>query len=252
LEINELMPVEPKLAATIILLRERVREFDAKDDCDFEVFMAKRHANNKFLGKHHVFPGGGIAEQDISKESLMRVSGLDNNLLENYTGICEHPSCLWIIAIRELFEETGVLIATEESGSLFTLNDDNIENFRRYQENLQEKRDIMTDILAKENLYYAADELKYFGRLITPALSPIRFDTHFFLCKLPLKQNINLCTTELQEGSWGSPKHLLELYKKKQIKMIFPQYSALRRLRKFRTIHEAFNNSKSMFRKIRL
>lgn len=246
------MPAEPKLAATIILLREREQELDSSDNCEFEVFMAKRHANNKFLGEHHVFPGGGIAEQDISKESRTRISGLDKNLLKNYTGICEDPTCLWIIAIRELFEETGILIAIEESGSLITMNDDNIENFRGYQENLQEKRVIMTDILAKENLYYAADQLKYFGRLITPALSPIRFDTHFFLCKLPLKQNINLYNAELLDGSWGSPKHLLELFRKKQIKMIFPQYSALKRLKKFKTIQEAFDNSKSMFRKIRL
>ena len=238
------MPVEPKLAATVILLREREREV--------EVFMAKRHVNNKFLGEHYVFPGGGIDAQDLTKKSRERISGLDKNLLKNHAGICEDPSCLWIIAIRELFEETGVLIAIEESGSLITMNDDNIKRFRRYQENLQKKRVVMTDILAKENLFYAANNLKYFGRLITPALSPIRFDTHFFLCKLPLKQNINLCSTELLEGFWGSPKQLLESYKREQIKMIFPQYSALRRLRKFRTIQEAFDNSKSMFRKVRL
>ena len=246
------MPAEPKLAATVILLRERNQKLEGSDNCEFEVFMAKRNGNSRFLSDHHVFPGGGIENQDISKESRERVSGLDENFLKNYIGICEDPSCLWIIVIRELFEETGVLIATEESGSLITLNDDNIENFRRYQESLQEKRDIMTDILAKEKLYYAADNLKYFGRLITPELSPIRFDTHFFLCKLPQNQKINLYNAELQEGLWRSPRQLLELYKKKQIKMIFPQYSALRRLRKFRTVQEAFNNSKSIFRKIRL
>lgn len=110
----------------------------------------------------------------------------------------------------------------------------------------------MTNILTKENLYYAANNLKYFGRLITPKLSPIRFDTQFFLCKLPQKQKINLFNDELTEGLWGSPRGLLELYRKRQIKIIFPQYSTLNRLKKFKTIQEALYNSKDVFRSIRL
>ncbi|MFX0141557.1 MAG: hypothetical protein ACFFDN_48415 [Candidatus Hodarchaeota archaeon] len=246
------MPVEPKLAATVILLREREQDLESGDDCEFEVFMVKRHGNRKFLGEHHAFPGGGIDKQDISKESLARLLGLDKISLKSYTNICEDPSCLWIIAIRELFEETGILLATEESGSLITINDNNLQKFRGYQEDLQKKRRNMTDILKKENLYYAANNLKYFGRLVTPALSPIRFDTQFFLCKLPPKQNINLCNTELTEDLWGSPKELLNFYKKRQIKIIFPQFSALKRLKKFITIQEVFDNSKSMFRRIQL
>ncbi len=234
------MPVEPKLAATVILLRERKQKLEGSDNCEFEVFMAKRNGNSRFLGDHHVFPGGGIDNQDISEESRERIDVLDENFLKK------------IIAIRELFEETGILIAAEKFGNLVTITQENIDKFRRYQENLQEKRTFMTDILIKETLFYAANNLKYFGRLITPELSPIRFDTHFFLCKLPLNQGINLYNAELLEGRWGSPKHLLELYKKRQIKIIFPQYSALRRLRKFRTIEEAFDNSKSMFKIIRL
>lgn len=86
-------------------MREREQELESSDNCEFEVFMAKRHLNNKFLGEHHVFPGGGIDEKDISKESRARISGLDKNFLKNYTRICKDPPCLWIIAIRGLFEE---------------------------------------------------------------------------------------------------------------------------------------------------
>ena len=110
----------------------------------------------------------------------------------------------------------------------------------------------MTNILISENLYYNAPKIRYFGRLVTPAMSPIRFDTQFFLCEIPKKQNINLFRDELTEGLWGSPKQILELYKKNQIKIIFPQYSTLRRLKKFKTIQEAFDNSKMAFRNNRL
>ena len=52
------MPVEPKIAATVVLLRERLPDSDDDDDCKFEVFMGKRHKNARFMSDHHVFPGG--------------------------------------------------------------------------------------------------------------------------------------------------------------------------------------------------
>jgi 8-oxo-dGTP pyrophosphatase MutT (NUDIX family) len=243
------MPAIPKLAATVILLRERVLEFESNDNCEFEVFMAKRHKKNKFLGGHHVFPGGAIDKQDDSKESRARVSGLEKNFTESLKEVYENPSSLWIIAIRELFEETGVLIASKENGDPTEIDSENEDKFRHYQELLQKDRDTMTNILTKENLYYAANNLKYFGRLVTPALSPIRFDTQFFLCKKPPNQHIHLFGDELVEGFWGTPRQILELNRKNQIKIIFPQYSTLRRLRKFITIQEAFDNSKTQFKK---
>ena len=235
------MPAIPKLAATVILLRDRVPDLNSNDNCEFEVFMAKRHKKNKFLGDHHVFPGGAIDKQDDSKESRARVTGFDQNYMDSLKEVHKNPSSLWIIAIRELFEETGVLIASKENGDLTEIEEENTNKFKRYQELLQKDRDTMTNILTKENLYYAANKLKYFGRLVTPAISPIRFDTQFFLCKKPPNQHIHLFGDELVEGFWGTPRQFLDLYRKNQIKIIFPQYSTLRRLRRFTSIQETFN-----------
>lgn len=241
------MPIKPKLAATVILLRKKLPDL-TDDSCEFEVFMGKRHMNNKFLGGHHVFPGGSIEDQDINKESRERIFGLDKNFANSLKEIYKDPSIFWVIAIRELFEETGILLAAKETGDLILINEENKKKFKRYQELLQKDQETMTNILIKENLYYDATKVKYFGRLVTPAMSPIRFDTQFFLCEIPQKQNINLFSDELTEGLWGSPKKILDLYKKNQIKIIFPQYSTLRRLKKFKTIQEAFDNSKITFR----
>ena len=246
------MPVEPKLAATVILLRNRVSDLESEDDCEFEVFMAKRHENARFMSEHHVFPGGGIDKQDLTKESRARLVGIDENVINNLKEICEDPANLWIIAIRELFEETGILIATNKTREKLGEIEEKPKKLKKYQKSLQKKRKTMTDVLVKENLYYNANYLKYFGRLITPKLSPIRFDTQFFLCKFPQKQNINLFKDELTEGLWGSPKQLLENYKKKQIKLIFPQYSTLQRLQKFKSIQEVFDNSKNISSRNRL
>lgn len=242
------MPAEPKLAATVILLREREPDLESEDDCEFEVFMAKRHKSNKFMARHHVFPGGSIDEQDLTKKSRERIIGLDKNYANNLKDVHEVPSIIWIIAIREIFEETGILIATKDAGDIIAITEENMNKIQNYQEDLQKKRDTMTNILTKENLYYAANNLKYFGRLVTPPMSPFRYDTQFFLCKLPQNQNINLFSDELTSGFWRTPKQLLALYKKNQIRMIFPQYSTLRRLKKFKTIQEAFDNSKDVFK----
>lgn len=246
------MPVEPKIAATVVLLRKRVSDSDFDDDCEFEVFMGKRHKNLRFMSEHHVFPGGGLDEQDLAEESRTRLVGLDEEVISNLKDICEDPANLWIIAIRELFEEAGILIATNKTEDSIDLIENKPKKLKKYQRSLQKKRKTMTSVLVKENLYYNASNLKYFGRLITPKLSPIRFDTQFFLCEFPQKQNINLFSDELTEGLWGSPKQLLKLYNDKQIKLIFPQYSTLQRLNKCKTIKEAFENSKEVSSRNRL
>ena len=240
------MPVEPKIAATVILLRKRTIDVESDDDCEFEVFMAKRHENARFMSDHHVFPGGSIDNQDSTKESRTRLVGIDENVVHNLKEVSDDPSNLWIIATRELFEETGILIATNKSGNSLGKIENKPRKLKKYQNKLQNNRITMTDFLIKEKLYYSASDLKYFGRFITPELSPIRFDTQFFLCKFPLKQNINLFYDELTESLWGSPKQLIKNFKKKQIKLIFPQYSTLKRLKQFKTIQELFENSKNV------
>ncbi len=246
------MPVEPKIAATVVLLRERVPNSESDDDCEFEVFMVKRHENARFMSAHHVFPGGGIEAQDMTLESRARIIGPDKEILSIVKEVCDEPSDLWIIAIRELFEETGILIATQDKVNIIEINRDNGTKFKNYQEALQKDRETMTSILIKENLYYTANYLKYFGRLITPKSSPIRFDTQFFLCKFTQNQNINLFRDELTEGLWGSPRFFLKLFRKKKIKIIFPQYTTLNRLKRFKTIQEAFSNSRNGFKMVQV
>ncbi|MHA1914834.1 MAG: NUDIX hydrolase [Promethearchaeota archaeon] len=240
------MPIEPKIASTVVLLRNRVPDSDSEDNCEFEVFMAKRHQNARFMSEHHVFPGGGIDDQDLTEESRARLIGIDNSVIDNLKDVCEDPANLWIIAIRELFEETGILIATNETGSFTEKIQGRRKKFKKYQRGLQKKRKTMTGVLTKEDLFYAADNLRYFGRLITPPMSPIRFDTQFFICKFPQNQSINLFKDELTESLWGSPKQLLTSYKKREIKLIFPQYSTLQRLSKFKTVQEVFDSAKKV------
>jgi 8-oxo-dGTP pyrophosphatase MutT (NUDIX family) len=239
-------PTKPKLAATVILLRQKAPNLDSQEDCEFEVFMGKRNSNTRFMSNHHVFPGGAIDTQDLTDSSKKRIIGFDHSLNDNLKIVHKYPPVLWVVAIRELFEETGIILARaveKEPNKLFEKGE---KKLLHYQRQLQRKEITMTDILVNENLYYDASNLKYFGRFITPKASSIRFDTQFFLCEYPQNQKINLFKDELTEGVWGTPQQLIKRYNKKEIKIVFPQYSNLKRLSEFRTIPEAFNCSKEV------
>jgi 8-oxo-dGTP pyrophosphatase MutT (NUDIX family) len=227
------------------LLRERKPDVESGDDCEFEVLMAKRHKDSKFMSEHHVFPGGSIDVQDSTKVSRARLVGVDDSVINNLKDVCYDPAFLWIGATREVFEEVGILIATQNTVDLMGKIESKTKKLKKYQKKLQKDKITMTDIMVKEHLYYSASSFRYFGRFITPELSPIRFDTQFFLCKFPTNQNINLFQNELTESIWGSPKQLIKHFKKKEIKLIFPQYSTLKRLRKFKTIQDLFDNSQN-------
>ena len=246
------MPVKPKLAATVILLRERTPDLESGDDCEFEVFMAKRHENAKFMSEHHVFPGGSIDEQDLTEKSRARLKDMDEDVIKKFKEICEDPYNLWIVAARELFEEAGILVATDESSNSLGKIENKSKKLKKYQKRLQKDRITMTDILSKENLYYSASNFRYFGRFITPELSPIRFDTQFFLCKFPQNQTINLFRDELTQSLWGTPKQIIRNFIKKEIKLIFPQYNTLKRLRKYKSIQELFENLEEVSSRNRL
>jgi 8-oxo-dGTP pyrophosphatase MutT (NUDIX family) len=239
-------PIKPKVAATVILLRQKVPNLDSQDDSEFEVFMAKRNSNTRFMSDHYVFPGGAIENQDLTDYSKKRVIGFDHSLIDNLKIVHDSPPVLWIIAIRELFEETGIILARAMKKDPNNLIEKDQEKLQHYQGQLQRKEIRMTDILVKENLYYDASDLSYFGRFITPKASPIRFDTQFFLCEYPQNQKISLFKDELTKGIWGTPQQLIKRHNKKEIKIVFPQYSNLKRLSEFRTIQEAFNCSKEV------
>jgi len=89
-----------------------------------------------------------------------------------------------------------------------------------------------------ENLYYAVDELHYFRHFITPELSPIRYDTRFFLAEVPPNQTISPTTTEIISSEWTNPAATIKRYRKKEIKLIPPQYSCISSLRKVGDIRE--------------
>ena len=149
-----------RLAATILLIRE--------GDGGPEVFMMKRPGGVDFPDLH-VFPGGKVDEGDFAPEL---VSGLTPAVADRLLGIEAGGLRYWVAAIRECFEECGVLLAYRD-GSLIRWADENeIERFNGYRQRLIDGDLRMLDVCRLENIRLAADRVLYFSRAAsTPASS---------------------------------------------------------------------------------
>jgi 8-oxo-dGTP pyrophosphatase MutT (NUDIX family) len=239
------MVTTPKYASTVILYRLR-----DGNHYDFEIFLIQRAKNMRFLGGFHAFPGGRLEEEDLLEASLQRCRGLDRvtahqRILDKQTNHQDINLSLafWITAIRELFEEVGILLAYDRDINLIDLSEPAVRlKFESYRQQLIQKQITFLNILQQEDLFYAVDKLFYFRHFITPDLSPIRYDTRFYIAQLPRNQIINPSSSEYTASEWIDPRAILKRYRKRMIKLIPPQYSCISKLKKVANIDQFCNS----------
>ncbi len=197
----------PKDAAAVILLR------DGTDPLHPEVFWVRRSEKMAFLGGFHAFPGGQREPGDAD----MPVANCED----------EEMAAMIACAARELFEETGVLVArgaqTLTRGQRASLLDD-LESGRMY----------FTALLAHYGLHLDASDWTFCGRWVTPPFSPRRFDTWFFLVQCPPKQEPHVCADddvgELASGEWTGAHDALVRWQRSEILTAPPVLHALKTL----------------------
>jgi 8-oxo-dGTP pyrophosphatase MutT (NUDIX family) len=168
--LNEGPPVEPRAAATVVLVRGRL---------PWEVLLMRRPGGAEFAPGAYVFPGGSVHPEDRAFADELRAA-----------------------AVRELFEEVGVLLARRRGR--FAHNAD----CRRFRE-LLEAGSGWKDGLDALELEPAFDRLAYFARWVTPKPLRRRFDTRFYLCRLPAGQTIHPQPGEVEDWLWLEPRAAL-------------------------------------------
>ena len=153
------MAVIPKDAATVIILR---RTNDAPEG-DFEVLMVLRHPKSVFVPNMHVFPGGRLDEEDYMPEMEPFCCGMDRMKAQRLIRNISPPGKAlgaWVAAIRETFEEVGLLLAYERDGSLLSIESETQKDrYGAYRRDLIEGRIRFIDMLEREGLSLAADRL---------------------------------------------------------------------------------------------
>ena len=166
-----------------------------------EVFLLKRSPKSRFMAGTYVFPGGVVEKEDEDP----RIPSFCTRVDTGKEGLSSR-----IAAIRELFEEAGVLLARGPTGAAADLEGDAAKDrFLRYRKMLQSRGMTLKDLVEKEGLRLSPDELHYFAHWTTPAARPLRFDTHFFLCLCPDGQEAAADEMETTAGVWIPPEKAL-------------------------------------------
>ncbi len=237
------MPVVPKKAATVILLRENALE-------GFEVFLLLRHEKSSFMAGNFVYPGGRVDQEDASLGMGSFSKGItaeESQRIFRYAFSPEESLAFWIAAIRELFEEAGILLAYDRTGNLLELrNPEELEKFSNYRTLLQRSEITLSTIAKKESLFLALDQLQYYAHWITPEARPERFDTYFFLAINPSGQEAAYDRKETTAGVWISPQKALDENLTGGTVLSPPTLKTLEDLSRFKTIGEVFTSLKNV------
>ncbi len=226
--------VEPRPAASVVLVKPGSAE-------PVEVYMIRRHEGMRFLGGYYAFPGGRVSGADAAPETLARVRGLTAETaaerLQNQEGL---PSlAFWVAAIRELFEETGVLMACDVAGTPIDRGDPAVaDQVERYRKALMAGESDLTVLLARSAWFYDAAPLRYLAHFITPTSSPIRFTARFFVSPLSRGQEPRLFFEETSEGFWIGAREGYRRYRAGEMAMAEPQEYALGYLAQFNSLDD--------------
>lgn len=219
-------PVAARPAATILLVRDGAE--------GIEVFMVKRHHQIDFVAGALVFPGGRVDEGD--SEAALRDHADGGH---DWT---EPMRALGAAAIREAFEESGILIARDvDTGELVTA--ERLERLDPFRHALEKREVCLSELLRRERLRLAYDRLVPFAHWITPENMPKRFDTHFFLAESPLGHEGRHDGRESVDSIWITPESAIANRKKWNV--IFPTKANLMKLAESKTVADALVRAKA-------
>lgn len=220
LQSNEAHDVPLRPASTVMLLRDTPR--------DIEVFMLQRTTSAAFASGMYVFPGGRVDDLDAAAELDELCDGLSDEEASDLLRIPRGGLAYWVAAIRESFEEAGVLLAREPSGEFVKLRDPDVK--ARYEEirhSVHDGRVSFAEFCRREGLRLAVDSIRYVSHWITPVGEKRRFDTRFFVAVSPGEQDPLHDDKETIASLWVSPTDALERAKRGDLAMIPPTVANL-------------------------
>lgn len=210
-------PAEPRTAATIVLVRPGARPAPGA----LEVYLLRRHVDMAFAAGMAVFPGGGVDPRDF--EQAVGWVGPSPQEWAARMGV-EVPLARALVcaAVRETFEESGVLFAgpTDETIVEDTTGDDWEEDRRR----LEARELSFTEFLQQRDLKIRSDLLAVWASWRTPVFEPRRYMTWFFVAALPPGQQTRDVSTESVEVSWLSVRDAIGAAEDGEMLVLPPQY----------------------------
>lgn len=218
----EQIPARP--AATIVVIREQNEAL--------EILMLRRSSRAVAATGAYVFPGGGVDDADVEVVTRGLVEGLDEVTAARRLAVVQGALQYYCAALRELFEEAGILIAVDVDGHPPRLS---AERSREWRRELGAGRVSWADLLEREGLRLALDDVHYLAHWVTPVNRPRRFDTRFFVSTAPSGQSALADGAEVTAHVWTTASDALRRFESAQWEMLVPTVRTLTALEPLRT-----------------
>lgn len=214
------MPATPREASTVVLTRPGPQ--------GLEVLLTRRPDTMAFAAGLHVFPGGALdpADRDprLAARSALAPAAAAGALGDRRAGA--EALAFYVAAVRELFEEAGVLLAERAGGAPLEPGREALA----MRTEVAGGRLAWVDLCERFDLRLRTDLMVYLGRWITPASMPRRFDTRFFAAALPPGQHAHALEGEVEKLEWMTPREALDALRAGRLKMWLPTSTTLHHL----------------------
>jgi len=223
---TDIEPAHP--AATVMLVRDAV----ASGGAGLEVFMLRRTTEAAFGAGMYVFPGGRVDEADGGSHIEAWCTGLDDEHASSALGVERGGLAYWVAAVRECFEEAGLLLARRRDGAAVALP-------------LADRRAVhagqlsMEELCRRHDLVLDLGAISYVSHWVTPRRAGRRFDTRFFVARTPQDQAGAHDESETVESRWVHPSDAIAMATAGTLVMMPPTIANLRFLEPWTTADEA-------------
>lgn len=233
-------PVEPRNAATVVLMRP--------GETQPEVYLLRRQTSMAFAGGMYVFPGGGVDQRDF--DVSIAWAGPAPAQWASRLGVDEALArALVCAAVRETFEESGVLLAGASADSVVA--DTSGDDWELDRRALEARELAFTAFLSRRGLVLRTDLLGAWSGWLTPVFEPRRYRTWFFVAQMPAGQLTRDISTEADEVTWLPALEAVAAVEKQEILMLPPTYLTTLDVAQWATpaevVHEAQGRTVEMF-----
>lgn len=222
-----------RLSATVILLRNSAE--------GIEVWVQERVLSMPNYPGLTVFPGGGVDSRDFPPRAWDDGElwlGRSAISLARQLGVTKYKAhAVLFAAVRELFEETGTLLAVDDDGTLL----DDARPFHNHRLRLESHELSLTDVLQESNLNVCADLLKPVARWVGVSESGNWFDTFTFVAANPEGQEPDSNTDEADDANWFPPQLLLDGWRHGLVRLAPSTWAQLSELRRFDTVDDVLH-----------
>jgi 8-oxo-dGTP pyrophosphatase MutT (NUDIX family) len=223
---------------SVVPVREAATVLVVRDGHEgLEVLMLRRTTAAVFSPGAHVFPGGALDDDDRSADLASCCASLTEADASVALGVPAGGLGYFVAAVRECFEEAGVMLARGLDGELLRLdNRDVARRFEKHRRAVHSGERRLVDVCAEESLDLAVDALHPFGHWITPPGGPRRFDTRFFITEAPAAQEAVHDDHETTEHGWFRPADILAAHRRGEVILVRPTEHSLWSIADARTV----------------